>query len=79
MQAPTDLTPAWTNAYPAGLRWDTEIAVRPVDQILDDAVAGHPDRAAIDFMGRQFSYREFGQRVARACTWGCFWPTRRIT
>ena len=62
MQAPTP----WINSYPAGLRWDAEITVRPVDQILDQAVAGHPDRAAIDFMGRLFSYREFGQLVARA-------------
>ena len=62
MQAPTP----WINSYPAGLRWDAEITVRPVDQILDEAVSGHPDRAAIDFMGRLFSYREFGQLVARA-------------
>ena len=62
MQAPTP----WINSYPAGLRWDAEITVRPVDQILDQAVAGHPERAAIDFMGRLFSYREFGQLVARA-------------
>ena len=62
MQAPTP----WIHAYPPHLRWDNPIDVRPVDRILDDAVAGFPDRAAIDFMGRLFSYREFGQLVARA-------------
>ncbi len=56
----------WTRSYPPGLRWDSEIAVRPVDRILDDAVARWPDRPAIDFMGRNFSYSEFGNLVARA-------------
>ena len=56
----------WTSCYPAGLAWDSEIKVRAVDLILDDAVARWPDRPAIDFMGRQFSYREFGDLVARA-------------
>jgi long-chain acyl-CoA synthetase len=56
----------WTRSYPPGLRWDSEIKVGPVDRILDDAVAHWADRPAIDFMGRQLSYRELGDLVARA-------------
>ena len=56
----------WTRTYPPGLQWDTEIKVGAVDRILDDAVARWPERPAIDFLGRQFSYREYGELVARA-------------
>ena len=56
----------WTASYPEGLRWDSDIAHGPVSQILDDAVARFPERPALDFMGRQFSYRELGELVARA-------------
>ncbi len=56
----------WTHAYPPALRWDSQIPLRPVPQILDDAVAHWPDRPAIDFMGRVIDYRELGSMVARA-------------
>jgi len=56
----------WTTTYPAGLRWDSPIALRAVDRILDDAVAEWPDRAAVDFMGRRISFSELGDLVARA-------------
>ena len=56
----------WIASYPPALRWDSEVGVSPVPQILDEACARWPDRAAIDFMGRQFSYSEVGDLVARA-------------
>ena len=56
----------WTASYPEGLRWDSDIPHGAVGQILDDAVARFPERPALDFMGRQFSYRELGKLVARA-------------
>ena len=56
----------WIASYPAALHWDSPIALRPVQSLLDDAVARWPDRTAIDFMGRLISYRELGDRVARA-------------
>ena len=59
-------TTPWTASYPAGLRWDSDIPRGAVGQILDDAVARFADRPALDFMGRQFSYRELGDSVARA-------------
>jgi long-chain acyl-CoA synthetase len=56
----------WIASYPRGLRWDTEIAARPVQEILDEACARWPDRAAVDFMGRQISYAELSELVSRA-------------
>ena len=56
----------WTRSYPAALHWDAAIPLRPVQSILDDAVARWPDRPAIDFMGKTINYREFGAQVAKA-------------
>jgi long-chain acyl-CoA synthetase len=56
----------WLRSYPAGLDWTAPVAVAPVQQILDEAVAKWGDRPAIDFMGRAIAYRELGDLVARA-------------
>jgi long-chain acyl-CoA synthetase len=56
----------WVASYPEALRWDAEIAVGPVDQLLDDAARRWPDRAAIDFMGREISFAELNHLAARA-------------
>lgn len=56
----------WLASYPDGVRWDADIRPTPVQQILADAVAGFPDRPAIDFMGRRLSYRELGALADRA-------------
>jgi len=50
------------------MRWDAELPTRPVQQILDEAVARWPDRPAIEFMGQVISYREFGEAVQHAAT-----------
>ena len=34
------LSPPWTKSYPPGVRWNAEISVMPVQQILEDAAAG---------------------------------------
>ncbi len=56
----------WTKSYPAGMRWDAELPILPVQQLLDDAVARWPERPAIEFMGEVISYRELGALVDRA-------------
>ncbi len=56
----------WTRSYPAGIRWDAELPLMPVQQFLDDAVARWPDRPALEFMGRVISYRELGELADRA-------------
>jgi long-chain acyl-CoA synthetase len=56
----------WLRSYPAGVEWTSPVAVVPIPQILDDAVAKWGDRPAIDFMGREIAYRELGALVERA-------------
>ena len=56
----------WIKSYPAGVRWNIDIAPGPVQKILDDTVAKYPDRPAIDFMGKRLTYRELGEQVNRA-------------
>lgn len=56
----------WTKCYPPGMRWDTELSLTAVQQVLDDAVSRWPGRPAIEFMGQVISYRELGALVERA-------------
>lgn len=56
----------WIKSYPDGVRWDAELPLMPVQQLLDEAVRRWPDKPAIEFMGRTLAYREFGELVARA-------------
>lgn len=45
---------------------DPVIAPRILTELLDHAVACYPDRVAIDFLGRKWSYRELAVLVQRA-------------
>ena len=56
----------WIKSYPKGVRWDAELPLMPVQQLLDDAVRRWPENPAIEFMGRTLNYREFGDLVNRA-------------
>ncbi|MES2102355.1 MAG: AMP-binding protein [Pseudomonadota bacterium] len=56
----------WIKNYPDGVRWDAELPLMPVQQLLDDAVKRWPDNPAIEFMGRTLSYSEFGDLVNHA-------------
>ncbi len=60
-----NITP-WIASYPADLRWDSPIPLRPLTTIFSDAVTRFADRPAVEFMGRQLSYRELGGLVDRA-------------
>ncbi|MEP7295869.1 MAG: long-chain fatty acid--CoA ligase [Burkholderiales bacterium] len=56
----------WIKSYPEGVRWDAELPLMPVQQLLDDAVRRWPENPAIEFMGRTLTYRELGDLVNRA-------------
>jgi long-chain acyl-CoA synthetase len=56
----------WIKSYPEGLRWDVELPVRPVQDILDASAAQWPELPAVDFMGRKFSYAQLKQLTDRA-------------
>jgi long-chain acyl-CoA synthetase len=59
-------SPPWLAAYPAKVRWDQEFPPMRLDALFDAAAARFPDRPALDFLGRKFSYREVADLVARA-------------
>jgi len=56
----------WIKSYPPGVRWDADIPLVPVQQILEEAAATWPDHPAVDFMGRKISYGELNDLANRA-------------
>ena len=53
---------------PLSIAHGTPLALRPrlVTDILDKAVSRWPERVALDFMGREWTYEQLGDLVARA-------------
>ena len=58
----------WIKSYPPGVRWDADIPLMPVQQILEDSAARWPDNPALDFMNRRISYRDLGHLSDRAAS-----------
>src|SRR6516164_1749100 len=56
----------WIKSYPPGVRWDAEIPLTPVQQILEESASKWPNNPAIDFMGRKISYSELDDLANRA-------------
>jgi len=57
---------AWERSYPPGLSWDTPIETSTLPALLDNAVSAYGDRIAVEFRGREISFRELGRRVDAA-------------
>ncbi|WP_455372809.1 long-chain-fatty-acid--CoA ligase [Limibacillus halophilus] len=55
----------WIKSYPKGLDWNFETPVEPLYAALDRAVADFPERPALHFLGRRYSYAELGAAVDR--------------
>lgn len=56
----------WCDNYPEGVEWEGNIAALSLPAMLDDSVGKHAAGTALDFMGKEYSYREFGDLVDRA-------------
>jgi long-chain acyl-CoA synthetase len=56
----------WLAHYPPNVDWHQTFEPRPVYAALDAATAQWPDHVHLDFFGREFSYRQTGDLVARA-------------
>ncbi len=56
----------WEAAYPAGIDWHAEIETKPLFAILDEAVTRYPDKPCLEFYGKEHSYKEVGELVAKA-------------
>ena len=53
----------WEKSYPAGVRWDTPIAVTTLPDLLDTAVQTYAEKAALEFQGRPIGYAELGETI----------------
>ncbi len=56
----------WIKSYPRGVRWDADIPLMPVQQILEESAARWPNNPALDFMGKKVSYDELNELANRA-------------
>jgi long-chain acyl-CoA synthetase len=56
----------WAKKYPTSVDWQAPLPIRPLYEILDDSVRDYPHHAAVDFLGRLYTYSEIGGLVARA-------------
>ena len=53
----------WVNHYPDGVNWQAPVHPRPMAGLLSEALSHYPDRPAVDFMGRKFTYYELEKQV----------------
>jgi long-chain acyl-CoA synthetase len=57
----------WEKSYPSGVQWDFPLPPAvPLESLLETAATTWPDRMAIDFYDRTFTYRELHKLAARA-------------
>ena len=57
----------WEKSYPSGVHWDSPLPPAvPLESLLETAATRWPDRIAIDFYDRTFTYRELHDLAARA-------------
>ncbi|WP_328804868.1 long-chain-fatty-acid--CoA ligase [Noviherbaspirillum galbum] len=55
----------WIKSYPPGIPWNAKIDMLPVHHLLDDAAARAPDRHAIEFQGKAYTYAQLHECVQR--------------
>ena len=58
--------PFWQKSYPAGVRWELEVEEKPVEKLLDEALAQWPNRTMVDFLDKKLSYSEIADLADRA-------------
>jgi long-chain acyl-CoA synthetase len=62
-------TRIWEKSYPPGVKWDAPLPPPvPVESLLDAAAEKWPERVALDFYDRTFTFRELRDLAARAAT-----------
>ena len=64
--APLERPYPWEASYPDGIDWNLTVDPKPLYTILDDAVERYADNRCLEFLGKQYTYKEVGQLVARA-------------
>lgn len=57
------MTHTWEKSYPKDVKWNSNIEAKTVPTILDYAVSNFPDKDAIDFLNKKYSYKQLGELV----------------
>ena len=61
------MTHVWERSYPQGVRWDAPLPPAvPLESLLETAASKWPERTALDFYDRTFTFRELHDIAARA-------------
>ena len=61
-----DGSPYWTKHYQPGVPAEIELPTKPLTTLLETAVREGGSHVATDFFGAEMTYRQLGDRVARA-------------
>ena len=56
----------WLKSYPKDIQWDVKIPQGLVFDMLKDTASKYPQRSAIDFLGKKYTYNELYQLVKKA-------------
>ena len=56
----------WLHSYAEGVPADIEPVSGTLVDLIDGAVADHRSRVALEFFGRETTYRDLGEEIARA-------------
>ena len=56
----------WLKHYPEGVDWHAPVPVKPLYELLDEAVVRFPQRPCIDFLGKIYTYAQLDDMVDRA-------------
>ncbi|MBV6633013.1 MAG: long-chain fatty acid--CoA ligase [Alphaproteobacteria bacterium] len=59
----TSLDRPWIDNYPRGVDWSMTMTPQPVYEIVESTAAKLPNRTAIDFLGKTYSYAELQQLI----------------
>lgn len=64
----TQAAPIWADVYPDYVKWNTEVTVCPVAELMDRTVRDFPNSPGFDFLGKRLTWGEMGDRVNRLAT-----------
>ena len=53
----------WLKSYPKKIEWDQDFEVSAMSDLLDDSAAKYGDNVYLDFLGKEYTYREMKEMV----------------
>src|SRR6202162_2404448 len=56
----------WIKSYPPGVRWDADLEISTVQDVLTNSAQRWPNGPSLDFMGRKITFAELDALANRA-------------